>query len=585
MNGVRAWRALVAMLAFAMASAAGHAQEAPEAGSGWTDRAPLRAHHFIVAAANPLAAEAGYAILAKGGSAVDAAIAVQLVLGLVEPQSSGLGGGAFMLVHDARRAKLVAYDGRETAPAAARPDRFLGPDGHPLAFHDAVVGGRSVGVPGVPRLLALAHARHGKLPWSALFAPAIELAEHGFAVSPRLHALIASERYFREPRIRAYLLDANGEPWPVGHRLRNPAYAATLRTLATQGADAFYRGPIADDVIATANGYAANPGDLTRADLASYRALVREPVCGNYRLYRVCGVPPPSSGGIAVLQTLAMLEPFDLSSMTAGSLWSVHFITGAERLAYADRDRYVADPAFVAVPAGLLDSSYLAARARALRSDKVLERALPGDPPVGRGEHARAALGDGDTPEYPSTSQIVVVDAAGNAVSMTTTIEDQFGSRLMTAGGFLLNNQLTDFSFVPNAPDGRPVANRVEPGKRPRSTMAPTIVYDRAGRVAMLTGSPGGGAIVDYVVKTLVAMIDWRLDPQAAVALGNFGSRNGPTELEAGTPVAALAPKLRAMGYTVRVGIETSGLQAVARTRDGWIGGTDPRREGVVRGR
>ncbi len=569
---------LAGLLAWALASAA-CAQPVSEVASGWHDSAPVRARHFMVAAANPLAVDAGYAMLAKGGSAVDAAIAVQLVLGLVEPQSSGLGGGAFMLVRDARNGQLVAYDGRETAPAAAKPERFLDRDGRPLPFHEAVVGGRSVGVPGVPRLLALAHARHGRLPWATLFAPAIALAENGFAVSPRLHTLIASERYFTQPRIRAYFLDADGAPLAVGQRLRNPAYAATLRTLARDGADAFYTGALAQDIVDTANGYAANPGDLTLADLAGYRAIAREPVCGGYRSYRVCGAPPPSSGGIALAQTLAMLAPLDLRAMGAGSLWSVHFISEAERLAYADRDAYVADPAFADVPAGLLDPAYLQTRAALIRSDAVFGYATAGTPPrVAQAPTAGAAA------EFASTSQIVVVDARGDAVSMTTTIENQFGSRLMTSGGYLLNNELTDFSFVPADAQGRAVANRVEAGKRPRSTMAPTIVLDRAGRVYMLTGSPGGPAIVEYVAKAVIGVIDWQLDPQAAVALGNFGSHNGPTKLESDTAVASLAPKLRAMGYDVSVGHETSGLQAIVRAPDGWIGGTDPRREGVVRG-
>jgi gamma-glutamyltranspeptidase/glutathione hydrolase len=576
--------AVLALSIACAATAAAPLPHAPEAESGRTARAAVHTRHAMVAAANPLAADAGNAILAAGGSAVDAAIAVQLVLGLVEPQSSGLGGGAFMLVHDARTGKLVAYDGRETAPAAARPDRFLDAAGRPLAFHAAVVGGRSVGVPGVPRLLALAHRAHGTLPWARLFQPAIALADGGFAVSPRLHRLIASEHHFQQPRIRAYFLDADGAPWPVGHVLRNPAYAATLRTLARDGADAFYTGAIADDVVATADGFAANPGDLSRADLAGYRAIARTPVCGRYRRYRVCSMPPPSSGGIGVLQTLAMLERFDVAAMGPETFWSVHFISEAERIAYADRLRFVGDPAFVDVPDGLLDPDYLAARGGEIRSDRVLGHVMPGDPPR-HGARAHAAYADGDAPEFPSTSQVVVVDAAGNAVSMTTTIEDQFGSRLMTAGGFLLNNELTDFAFVPAGADGHPVANRVEPGKRPRSTMAPTIVYDAQGRVAMLTGSPGGAAIINYVVKTLVAMIDWGMDPQAAAALGNFGNRNGPLELEADTAVAALAPKLRAMGHAVRISVETSGVQAIARTRDGWVGGADPRREGAVRGR
>lgn len=575
---------LVAGLAAGTATV-GVAQPAPEVSSGWSDRSPVRARHWMIAAANPLAVDAGYAMLAKGGSAVDAVIAAQLVLGLVEPQSSGLGGGAFMLVQDARRHKLRAYDGRETAPAAARADRFIGSDGRPLPFHQAVVGGRSVGVPGVPRLLELAYRQHGKLPWASLFAPAIALAENGFAISPRLHTLIASEKYFVQPRVRGYFLDAAGAPLPVGHLLRNPAYARTLRALAAEGAGAFYRGAIAADIIATANGFAANPGDLAPGDFSAYRALERAPLCGAYRHYRVCGAPPPSSGGITLLQTLAMLAPFDVHAMGPQSMWSVHFISTAERLAYADRNLFIADPDYVDVPAGLLDAGYLARRASLIRSDTVVAHAEAGDPP--RTAHARrvAAFGAGAPAEFPSTSQIVAVDGDGNAVSMTTSIEDQFGSRLMTAGGFLLNNELTDFSFTARDASGKPVANRVEAGKRPRSTMAPTIIYDRHGQVFMLTGSPGGSAIVNYVVKAVVGVIDWQLDPQAAVALGNFGSRNGPVELELGTPVAALARKLRAMGHVVSVAHETSGLQAIVRTHDGWIGGTDPRREGVVRGR
>jgi gamma-glutamyltranspeptidase/glutathione hydrolase len=592
--------------------------DAPEVSSGWTAKSPVTARHWMVAAANPLAADAGYRMLRAGGSAVDAAIAMQLVLGLVEPQSSGLGGGAFMLVHDARRRRLVVYDARETAPLAAKPDRFLQADGTPLAFHAAVVGGRSVGVPGVVRLLAVAHARHGRLPWRALFQPAIDLAENGFAVSPRLHTLIASETHFEQDRVRAYFLDAAGQPLAAGTLLRNPAYAATLRRLQEEGPEAFYRGAIADDIIATANGFARNPGDLTRADLAGYQVKVREPVCDTYRGYRVCGVPPPSSGGLTLLAMLKMLEPYAIPDMGPASFWSVHFISEAGSLAYADRDAWIADPDFFPVPAGLLDPDYLHARSLLIRADGVLGHAAPGVPPgvapallpvvAGGSGYATFAsqlvdsptptatdgvqlasmqpqtVGDmASTPEFPSTSHLVVVDATGNAVSMTTTIEDQFGSRLMTAGGFLLNNELTDFSFVPER-DGRPVPNRVQPGKRPRSAMAPTIVYDRDGNVFLLLGSPGGSAIINYVAKTLLGVVDWRLDPQAAIALGNFGSRNGPIELEAGTSVADLAEPLRAFGHSVVVGEQTSGVQAIMRTPTGWIGGADPRREGVVLG-
>lgn len=572
-------RAMVAASLAWCAVAGALAQPAPESASGWIDKKPVTTRHWMVAAAHPLAVEAGYRVLAAGGNAVDAAIAVQLVLGLVEPQSSGIGGGAFLLVHDAQRGRLAAWDGRETAPAAARPDRFLR-DGKPMSFHDAVVGGRSVGVPGTLRMLEAAHREHGRVPWVRLFDDAIALAERGFPVSPRLHQLIAVERYIAQPRIRDYFHGTDGRALPVGTLLRNPAYARTLRQVAAQGADAFYTGDIAQDIVDTVTG-AANPGDITLADLAGYRAVERAPLCDRYRAYRICGVPLPSSGTLTILQMLRMLEPFDIAAMGPASFWSVHFMSEAGRLAFADRNAYEADPAFYRPPTWLLDDDYLAARSRLIRADASLRRALPGEPPARVFD--KAAWGRDAALDLPSTSHISIVDRFGNAVAMTTTIENQFGSRLMTAGGFLLNNELTDFSFVPEE-NGKPVANRVEGGKRPRSSMAPTIAYDAHGRVAIVTGSPGGSAIINYVAKTLLAIIDWKLDPQAAVALPNFGSRNGPTELELGTPIVDLAPKLRALGADV-VAIEmTSGAQAIVRTRDGWIGGADPRREGIVMG-
>ena len=582
-------RARACILPAVLALAAGAAgaddlRSAPEAASGSrNDRNAVASRHYMVAAANPLAARAGYEMLRAGGNAVDAMIAVQLVLGLVEPQSSGLGGGAFLLVHDGASGRLVAYDGRETAPAAATPDRFLDAGGLPVEFLDAVVGGRSVGVPGTVALLERAHRRHGRLAWARLFRPAIALAEHGFAVSPRLHALIASETHWPQALARDYFHTPAGDPLPVGSRLRNRSYARTLRTLAAQGAKAFYAGLIADDIVRTANDFGANPGDLSRDDLARYRVVARAPVCGRYRSYRVCGMPLPSSGGLTVLQTLKMLEPFDVASMGADSFWSVHFASEAERLAYADRGVYMADPAFVPPTPGLLGSDYLRRRSMLISANRSMGVAPPGDPARGEARIRDLAWGQDASADFPSTSQISIVDASGNAVSMTTTIENGFGSRLMTRHGFLLNNELTDFSFVPTI-DGKPVANRVEPGKRPRSSMAPTIAYDRAGRVALIAGSPGGSAIIDYVVKILLAMIDWKLDPQAAAALPNFGSRNGPTELEEGTSVVSLAPRLRALGHDVSISEQTSGVQVIARTAHGWIGGTDPRREGVVLG-
>jgi len=556
---------------------------APELPSGWIDKKVVESRRFMVAAANPLATDAGYAVLRAGGNAVDAAIAVQLVLGLVEPQSSGLGGGAFLLYHDARSRRLLAYDGRETAPAAATPDRFLGADGKPLAFYDAVIGGRSVGVPGTVKLLETVHRRHGKLPWARLFERAVALAENGFPISPRLHTLVANETHWSQPRAHDYFVASDGSARAIGSTLANPAYARTLRMLAAQGAKPFYEGAIADDIVRTVREAPRNPGDMTGGDLARYAVKVRSPVCRPYRGYRVCGMPPPSSGGLTVLQVLGMLEPYDIASMGPASFWSVHFASEAERLAFADRGVYMADPDFVPPPRGLLDDGYLHARSLLISTHRSLGTAAPGDP-VHHDAKARAiAYGRDAAGEFPSTSQIVAVDGDGNAVSMTTSIEDQFGSRLMTEGGFLLNNELTDFSFAPTL-DGKPVANRVEPGKRPRSSMAPTIAYDTKGRVAIVTGSPGGSMIINYVVKTLVAIIDWRMDPQAAIALPNFGSRNGPTELEKDTAVAALEAKLAALGHEVRVIDQTSGVQAIVRTPRGFVGGADPRREGTVRG-
>jgi gamma-glutamyltranspeptidase/glutathione hydrolase len=580
---VRVVTSMLSALACLLAATVVGAQSAPpEHASGWRDRPPVEARQWMLAAANPHAVEAGYAMLARGGSAVDAAIAVQLVLGLTEPQSSGIGGGAFMLLHDAEAGRIVAYDGRETAPAAARPDRFL-KNGMPVEFFDAVVGGRAVGVPGTMRLLETAHRRHGRLAWATLFQPAIALAERGFEMSPRLHALLEAERFMTQPRLRAYFYGADGRVRPVGTLLRNPDYAMTLGIIAAQGADAFYSGRIARDIVETVNGHPFNPGDITLADLANYKVVTREAICDGYRSYRVCGFPLPSSGGIAVLQMLRMLEPYDLATMGPASFWSVHFISEAGRLAFADRSVYAADPAFYAPPAGLLNADYLRARSALIRADASMGHAQPGDPTQYVEPARKVAWGADASLELPSTSHISIVDKFGNAVAMTTTIENQFGSRLMTRGGFLLNNELTDFSFTPVA-DGKPVANGVEGGKRPRSAMAPTIVYDRYGRVAIVTGSPGGSAIINYVTKTLIAIIDWNLDPQAAAALPNFGSRNGPTELEKDTAVANLAPKLQAMGADVSVVEMTSGVQTIVRTSNGWIGGTDPRREGIVMG-
>ncbi|MEE8188363.1 MAG: gamma-glutamyltransferase [Kiloniellales bacterium] len=537
---------------------------------------PARAARYMIAAANPLAARTGLEVLREGGSAVDAAIAAQLVLNLVEPQSSGIGGGAFLLHYDATENKITAYDGRETAPAAATPGLFLTPGGEPMKFWDAVVGGRSVGVPGLLAMLELAHKDQGRLPWARLFQPAIGLAEQGFAVSPRLAGLIAKDKYLKTfPATAAYFHGADGSPHPAGQRLANPAFAQTLKRIAKGGAEAFYNGPIAREIVAAVTGAGRNPGAMTLADLAGYEAKRRDAVCAPYRSFRVCGMGPPSSGAVAVLQTLGILQSFDLPALAPNSAEAVHLIAEAGRLAFADRNLFLADSDFVPVPvARLLDPAYLARRARAISPVKTLGKAAPGLPAQNGAMPAQA--------DPPATSHLVVVDGAGNIVSMTTSIESAFGSRLMV-GGFMLNNELTDFSFRPEA-EGRPVANRVEPGKRPRSSMSPTLVFGADGRPVLALGSPGGSRIIGYVLQTLVAVLDWGLDIQAAVELPHAVNRNGPTDLEEGTALTALKPALEALGHEVRLRKLTSGLHGIAITAHGLEGGADPRREGVALG-
>jgi gamma-glutamyltranspeptidase/glutathione hydrolase len=569
---------LAAVFACSFTPAVAQQPSQPEAASGIAAKPLVQARRQMVAAANPLAAAAGLRMLRAGGSAVDAAIATQMVLNLVEPQSSGIGGGAFLVIWIPAKKALTTIDARETAPAAARPDRFLGPDGKPMRFYDAVVGGRSVGVPGVLRGLETAHRAHGRLPWRTLFEPAIELAERGFAVSPRLHALLKSEPHLpKSPTAKDYFYNPDGSPRAIGSVLVNHALAQTLRAVAAGGADAFYVGPIARDIVAAVIG-AANPGDLTEADLAAYRAKERPPVCGIYRLWEVCGMGPPSSGGLTLLQVLGILEGFDLASEAPWSIQGLHLLTEAERLAYADRNLYMADSDFVPVPVkGLIDRTYLRSRAARIRYDASMRTAQPGTPPDAM------ARGADDSSELPSTTHISIVDRWGNAVSMTTTIEDGFGARLMVRG-FLLNNQLTDFSFSPEE-NGKLVANRVEGGKRPRSSMAPTLVFDRGRhRLAMVVGSPGGSTIINYVAKAIVATLDWGHDMQSAIAFPNIGSRNGPTEIEAGPSAAAIAASLRMLGHDTRIAEFTSGLQGIMVTRRGLFGGADPRREGVAVG-
>jgi gamma-glutamyltranspeptidase/glutathione hydrolase len=538
----------------------------------------VQAKTQMAVAAHPLAAHAARDTLRQGGSAVDAAIAAQLVLNLVEPQSSGLGGGGFLVHWDANAKKLATYDGRETAPKAAKPDRFI-QHGRRMDFYSAMKSARSVGVPGLIRMLEMAHAKHGRLPWADLFKPAIKLAETGFPVGKRLHKLLRGARGSAFSQLaRAYFFDEFDDPWPVGHMLKNPALAMTLRTLASQGADAFYRGPIAEAVVTAINAGRESLNDMTLGDFAAYRAKERPPVCAPYRAYNICGMGPPSSGALTIAYVLRLLEPFDLGREPLNPD-ALHLISEAQKLAYADRRRYMADADFVPVPKGLLEKSYLTARRKLIDATTTMRRAEPGNPPGVR----RGAFGQDGTFENSGTTHISIIDRDGNAVSMTTTIESAFGSGLM-AGGFLLNNELTDFSFSPTDAQGRPVANRVEGGKRPRSSMSPTIVFDKQGNVRMVLGSPGGSRIILYVLKTLIAHLDWGLGAQDAVSLPTFGSRNGPFEIEAGPWSVGPVRAMRARGHSVRVSPMTSGLALIIAGEANLEGGADPRREGVALG-
>ena len=563
-------------------------QAAPEAASGYHEKAGWPARKYMVAAANPLAVDAGYQMLRRGGSAIDAAIATQMMLTLVEPQSSGIGGGAFMVHYDGRHTQ--AFDGRETAPGKATEHLFERPDGSPMSRTEGIVGGRSVGAPGVLRMLELAHRQHGKLPWKDLFEPAIRMAENGFKVSPRMNKMLAGETaLIKDPDAAAYFYDPSGKPWPVGHLLKNPALARTLREIAVGGADVFYTGRIARDIAAKVASHPTNPGLLSSTDIANYRAKVRTPVCSDYRAYTVCGMPPPSSGGIAVAQMLGMFETFDMKALAPTNgvpgAEAVHVFSEVGRLAYADRNRYAADTDFVPLPGAglpsLIDKNYMKQRASLVGARSM------GEAPAGTPPGMNVAWGLDNAIELPSTSHVSVVDAGGSGLAMTTTIEDAFGSRQMV-DGFMLNNQLTDFSFSARDADG-PVANRVEANKRPRSAMSPTVVFDRkTGKLVLVIGSPGGPAIINYVAKVLVGTLDWGLNVQQAIALPNFGSRNGPTELERGRFPASTLDVLRARGHAIRISEQTSGLHGIERIDlhgvPLWFGGADPRREGVAKG-
>ncbi len=557
----------------------------PEAASGLIEQKGGTAKSFMVAAANPLAVRAGFEAIKAGGNALDAAFSTQLVLNLVEPQSSGIGGGAFVLFWDNTKKQLFVYDGRETAPATATEDRFVKTDGTAMRRMEATVGGKSVGVPGLVRVMELAHGQHGALAWSDLFSPAIDVAADGFAISPRLHRLLEVDSNLPAMSVAgAHYYQADRTPKPVGTILKNPAMADTLTRLANEGADIFYSGDLAEATARTVQQATRNPADLTLEDLSTYQARERDPLCGSYRRFTICSAPAPTSGGIGVIQTLGMLEKYDLPGMTPWSAEAVHLFVEASRLVYADRAVFIADPEFVTVPQdGLIDRVYLAERASLIDPLRRLARAEAGNPPQKETLNFRpGTYAPGQSFERPSTTHISVIDPMGNAVSMTSTIEGAFGSRLMVSG-FLLNNQLTDFSYSAVA-DGRTVANRVEGGKRPRSSMSPVIVFDENNDIVAVSGSPGGMAIVPLVTKTLIAMLDWDMTPQDATNLPNVLMFGPTVMLERDSDLARHKESLEALGHRVRLGNFPSGVHALA-IKDGMVyGGADPRREGTVLG-
>lgn len=549
----------------------------PEAATGTDVKKAVFGKSHMVAAANPYASEAGFNVLNQGGSAIDAAIAVQLVLTLVEPQSSGIGGGAFILHWDKQNKKLVTFNGRETAPSESTPELFLNEQGEPVRWIEAVVGGRSIGAPGVLKALHLAHQQYGKLPWEKLFEDAIRLADEGFIVSPRLAKLVAmrfNPGVTQLSPIKDYFFP-NGEPIQAGQLLVNKPLANVYKNIATQGVDYFYKGELAQKMVTAARNSAIAPGLLSLEDLALYEAKVEEAVCGPYRSFKICGMAPPSSGGIAVAQILGQLAPYDLDSMAPNSLDAVHLFTQSSRLAFADRNRYIADPEFVQVPTHeLLSTDYLSARAKLISQDNDMGKAKAGT------VTSLLARADDNAIEMPSTSHISIVDGDGNAISMTTSVEMAFGSAVMVEG-FILNNQLTDFSLRPEY-KGELVANRLEPLKRPRSSMAPTMVFDESGDLKVVVGSPGGSRIINYVAQTLVGVLDWDLSIQEAINLGKVTNRNDVTSLEQNMPVADLKAGLEAKGHKVSVRSLNSGIHGIVINENGLEGGADPRREGKV---
>ena len=554
---------------------------APEHSTGIEQKQIVKAKDYMVTAANPLATQAGANVLAQGGNAIDAMVAVQLMLGLVEPQSSGIGGGAFLVYWNEETQKLTTYDGRETAPLAATPTLFLDENSQPLQFYDAVVGGRSVATPGTVKLLWDTHQKYGKLDWKKIIQPIITQAEQGFKVSPRLASLIETdaERLSRFPATKAYFFNSDGSPKSEGTLLKNPEYAQTLSAIAKQGAQAFYHGDIAKDIIETVQTAPGNPGVLAQPDFDTYQIKQRDPVCAAYQSYDICGMGPPSSGALTIGQILALTEQYDLKGWGANSIKSWQVLTDASLLAFADRGKYMADQDYVPMPTeGLLDKDYLKQRAKLIQVGKALNKVEAGNPPW---SHAMNLSMD-ESIELPSTSHFNIVDKQGNVVSMTTTIENAFGSRLMVRG-FLLNNELTDFSFRTHI-NGTPIANRLEPGKRPRSSMAPTIMM-KDKKPYMAIGSPGGSRIIGYVAQTIIAHTQWDMNIQQAINQPRLLNRFGTLDIEKGTSAINLQPEMEKMGFTTEIRDLNSGLHAIRITPDGLEGAADPRREGIAIGK
>nr|WP_233267483.1 gamma-glutamyltransferase [Paraglaciecola sp. L3A3] len=550
----------------------------PEAATGYQAKKAFTAKEYMVIAANPYASWAGKNIINKGGTAIDAAIAVQAMLTLVEPQSSGIGGGSFILYWDNKAKKLHTYDGRETAPSNASIDLFL-KDNQPIKWMDAVVGGRSVGVPGTLKALDMAHKEFGHLPWAELFQDSIKLSDEGFIVSKRLAKLVAMELHpgLRKFRTSSVYFYPQGQAIREGQLKKNSALGQVFKTVAEQGVDSFYQGALAGKIAKSVAFSSINPGLLTTKDLTSYKAIKRSPVCGKYKKYNICGMAPPSSGGISVLQTLRTLEPYHLEQYQANSLTALHLFTQASRLTYADRELYIADGDFNQLPfASMLSHRYLKQRSRHISLNKDMGKIRAGKP------FAQINFQQSESFELPNTSHFSIIDKQGNAISITSSIEFAFGSGLMVEG-FLLNNQLTDFSFSPYK-FNKPVLNRVEPNKRPRSAMSPTMVFDENGQLMLALGSPGGSRIISYVAQTLIAVLDWNLDIQQAINLPKITNRNDYTALEKGTQLENIKPNLEKLGHKVQIRELNSGLHGFQISNGHLVGGADPRREGVAVG-